>query len=424
MAEQSWKSILSRKGEGKSRMRTLGALSLALWAVSLVGALTFAWAHKRLGSEAAAPKVQGPAPDGHGAAHGSPEATPGKDSASDDPGLLTPPSRDEAAALRALAELHVSHGELEKAVAPLEKILRRPERDLSLLVLAADVFLGTGRYRQALETSRQALERDSGHGSMRVTSILARYRLGHVPRAFHEAREAVKAHPQDVELLTALGTMEVESGPQEPGYGASLQAALKLAPEHAPALYQLGRKHQLEGNYRDAELAFRKVLKKEPRHPKARGQLGLALFQRGREREARQEFEAALAMNPLDYNTWFNLGELHLGGAAREKAPGKIRTLRALAMEAYLKAIELNPAHAQAHFRAGVLLNGNGQYKEAIRHLESASRMDSRHAPTWLQLSLAYEMLKKPDRAKACLGKAYELDPFNKAILFKLKQFS
>ena len=427
MSEQSWTSVLKKKGEGKSRMKTLGALSLFLWVASLITGVAFTFLHKRMSKPDAHP-----VPAVSAAAEASAAETAGEEAGESGHGALNvdvpsdqaPPSREEAEALRSLAEIRVEQGDLEKATAPLEKILKRPDRDVPLLVLATEVFLGTGRFRQALETSRQGLERKPDHLGMRAAMIMARYRLGQVPKAFHEAEEAVKEHPKDVELLTALGTMEIESGPQHPGYGKSLQAALKLDPGYAPALYQVGRKHQLEGNYRDAELVFRKVLARDPRHPKARGQLGLALYHRGHEREARKEYQVALKVNPRDYNTWFNLAELYLGAAAKERSPEKIRTLRGQAMEGYLKAIELNPAHAQAHFRAGVLLNGNGQYKEAIRHLEAASRLDSHHAPTWMQLSLAYEKLKNLDRAKACLGKAYELDPLNKAVLYKLKQFS
>ena len=93
-------------------------------------------------------------------------------------------------------------------------------------------------------------------------------------------------------------------------------------------------------------------------------------------------------------------------------------------MECFLKALALNNDHAEAHFRVGVLLNGNGQYKEAIRHLEASLRTDARHVPTLVQLCVAFENLKQPERARAYLNKAYELDPLNKVVLFKLKQWS
>jgi tetratricopeptide (TPR) repeat protein len=216
----------------------------------------------------------------------------------------------------------------------------------------------------------------------------------------------------------------VEMGTNFPAYGKSLFMALKLKPDYAPALYLQGRKSQMEGNYKDAELAFRKVIKQEPQNAKAHGQLGMALYHMGREKDAEKEYRAELAMNPEDYNTWYNLGELQLSYATKEIFPKQIQGFRAEAMECFLKSLEINPDLAEAHFRVGVLLNGNGQYKEAIRHLEASLRADSHHVPTLVQLSLAFEYLKQPEKARAYMAKAYELDPLNKVVLFKLKQWS
>ena len=340
-------------------------------------------------------------------------------------GVVGPESEDERNALRELAEIHASRGDLEKAVHPLRKLMQAPTKDVALLSLATEVFLGTGNYREALITARKAIRYSPpGRADLQVAAIMSQYRLGQVVEAFKEAEAAVQQNPKDLGLLTALGTMEIEMGPAHPGYGASLEKALKIKPGHVPALYQLGRKSQLEGDYKDAEIQFRKVLKQDPKHAKAHGQLGTALYHLQKNAEARKEFETSLAANPKDYNTWFNLGELHLAVAASEPSPAKIRTLRTEALTCYLKAVEWNPDHAEAHYRIGVILNGNGQFKEAIRHLEASRKADSRHVPTLLQLAVAYENLKRPERAKAFLEKALQLDPTDKIVLFKLKQLT
>lgn len=334
------------------------------------------------------------------------------------------PTREEVAALTQVAQLQAAAGDMEKAVTPMRRVLRLPTQDADLLTLATNIFLSTGNYREALGTAVQALAVKPDDMRTKVQAVEAQYRLGEVDKAMAAAAAVIREHPGELAMLTALGTMEVEMGPSCPGYGKSLQAALKLKPDYAPALYLLGRKAQLEGDYKDAETAFRKVVKHEPQNAKAHGQLGMALYHLGREKDAEKEYRLELSMNPGDYNTWFNLGELQMSYAAQEPDPAVIQSLRAQAMEAYLKALELNPDHAQAHYRVGVLLNGNGQYKEAIRHLEASLKVDSRHVPTLVQLSLAFENLKQPERARAYLTKAYEIDPLNKVVLFKLKQWS
>jgi tetratricopeptide (TPR) repeat protein len=423
MSEKSWTSMLRRKDKRVSRIKILGLVSLFFWVLAIGMGAYFALMGKKAAEGKEHAEAAAKDSSENPFAMMSEETHEVADSSVAEEAVTTP-TREEIAALRELAEIHSGNGHLEKAVAPIEKILKYSSQDTTVLIIATRVYLGTARYRQALDAARTGLERIPGHREMKAAAIMAQFRLGQVEQAFQEAETAVKAQPKDLVFLTTLGTMEVEVGPGQHGNGKALDSALKIRPDYTPALYQLGRKYQLEGNYRDAETAFRKVLKDDGKHAKARGQLGSALYHLHREAEALREFEAALALSPRDYNTWFNLGELQLGRAAAAKGVAKIQAARARAMEAYLQAVEINPMHAQAHYRIGVLMNGNSQYKEAIRHLEVSLKIDARHVPTLVQLSLSYEKLKLLDRAKAYLTRAYELDPLNKAIIFKLKQLS
>ncbi|GEM_PF-1868146 len=358
--------------------------------------------------------------DSHGETSEHGKATP----ESDDEERPPLPSREELAALRQVVELLYASGALEKAVPPLRKVMLMPTREIELLAMATDIFLGTANYKEALATAGQVLALKPENMTVRVQAVEAQYRMGEIEKAFAGAEAALQKHPGDLAMLTTLGTMQVEVGQGRKGYGAALAEVLKLKPDYGPAVYLQGRKAQLEGDYKDAEVAFRKVVKLEPRNAKAFGQLGIALYHLGKTDEAEKAYKSELEMNPLDYNTWYNLGEAHLARAADEWRPETIQSLRAEAMACFLKALDLNHDHAEAHYRVGVLLNGNGQYKEAIRHLEAALKTDSRHVGTLVQLSLAFENLKQPERARAYLNKAYELDPLNKVVLFKLKQWS
>jgi tetratricopeptide (TPR) repeat protein len=393
-------------------------------APSLAHAESHAKAHGHAPSATAAPDKA------HGHSHDTPAEThahaapPAQVESTEEapPAVVGPASDDERNALRELAEIHASNGNLEKAVYPLRKLMVVSGKDVALLSLATQVFLGTGNYREALQAANKALRHAApGRVDLEVAAAMARYRLGEVHEAIQDAEASLKKHPKDLDLLTALGTMQIEQGPAHPHYGEALEQALKLKPSHVPALYQQGRKAQLEGDYKDAEAIFRKVLKLDPGHAKAHGQLGTALYHLRKEEEARKQFEIALKANPKDYNTWFNLGEAQLAQAGRETRPARIRTLRTEALASYLKAVEWNRDHAEAHFRIGVLLNGNGQYKEAIRHLEAARKRDGYHVPTLIQMAVAYEGLKMPDKAKSHLEKALTLDPEDKIVHLKLK---
>jgi tetratricopeptide (TPR) repeat protein len=334
------------------------------------------------------------------------------------------PTREEIAALRQVAEMRAAAGELGDAVAPMRRVMVMPTHDAALLSLAVRVFLGTGNYAEAFRYAGQILAINPDDMSARVQAVEAQYRMGQADQAMRAAEDALKGHPGDLAMLVALGTMQVEMGPGSKGYGQAVAEALKLKPDYAPALYLRGRKAQLEGDFKDAETAFAKVLKLDPANAKALAQLGMAQYHLGKGVAAEKSFREVLSRNPSDYNTWYNLGELLLGRANDETSSEAVRRFRADAMECYLKAIDLNPEHAQARYRVGVLLIGNGQCKEAIRHLEAALRLDARHVPTLVQLALAYENLKQPERARAYLNRAFELDPLNKVVLSKLRSLS
>jgi tetratricopeptide (TPR) repeat protein len=430
MLEKVFRKAGSGDPKSGNLIRTLGIASMIMWVVALGGAGYALKAKKLPGAvesiaikqgllpAKAEKKVSGTETEAREAVAEAPvPAAPA-------PGLADIPTPEEQDALRQLAEIHYTRGDLEKAVDPLQRLLLAPKRDLALLVMATQVFLGTGFYREADEAARQGLRLAPDRSDLEVAAVTAEYRMGKVDAALKEARDHLREHPAGIDMLVALGTMEVEMGPAYPDYGKSLQAALKLKPAYVPALYLSGRKAQLEGNYRDAEIAFAKAIKLEPRHAKAHGQLGMALYHLHKEVAAETEYRKALALNPKDYNTWFNLGEVNLSFASREAKPAAIKSLRQQAMESYLKAVELNPQHAEAHFRIGVLLNGNGEFKEAVIHLEAAKKLDGSHVPTLLQLAIAYESLKRPDQARACLQKALELDPLDKVVQLKLKKLT
>ncbi len=435
MLDKVWTKINTQRPKGKKLLKTLGIISGIIWlaAFSAVFVLKDKKLPKSIADAAGAKTdtlnihgLKSEPVEAQNSEAADPVAPPSNQAGQGHKAVLTEdlPTREEWEALKQVATLHAEAGDLEKAVLPMRRVLVMPTRDADLLTLATTIFLGTAHYYEALQTADQALALRPTDMSLQGQAIEAMYRMGQVDKAFRKARLVLLTHPTHLGLLVQTATMEVEMGPGFADYGKSLQAALKLKPDYQPALYLSGRKAQLEGNYRDAEHAFRKVLKRDPKSAKAHGQLGMALYHLGKEPEALKEYETELALNPDDYNTWFNVGELQLDQASREFMPAPIQVCRARAMECFLKALELNPQHAQAQYRVGVLLNGNGQFKEAIRHLEAALRLDSKHVPTLVQLALAYENLKQLERAKEYLTKAYELDPLNKVVLFKLRQWS
>lgn len=95
---------------------------------------------------------------------------------------------------------------------------------------------------------------------------------------------------------------------------------------------------------------------------------------------------AWVSSNPRDASAWYSLGHV-LTQRLTHGAPESLNdALAESARCAYLRAIELNPAHLHSWNNMGVLHSLLGQEREAIRAFEAALAMDPNYGLAWLNL--------------------------------------
>ncbi len=356
------------------------------------------------------------------------ENSPGSTLAEEQSAFATPISsnvnnREDTYAHRDLISEYYKSGRFASALPHLDRISQDFVGDTAFDLQAAEVYSGAGQYDKALTMAREGLKLAPYHNGLQAQEMLSLYRLNRIEEALSKAQAALSENPNSLELLTALGTMKIELNPSDADAAMPLLKALRLNPKWTPARYQLGRKNQMEGNYRDALNQFQKVIEQEPFNGKARGQLGLVYYNLQQDKEAEREYETALTINPGDYNSWYNLGELLLGRSYNSRGDEQL-ALRHRTLKCFLTALEYNPNHYSAHFRAGVLLNGNGQFKEALRHLQTALDLKPNNVRTLVQIAVSYENLNMMDNARDYLYRAFELDPLNQVVVHKLRYMS
>ncbi|MBF0429896.1 MAG: hypothetical protein HQK83_01350 [Fibrobacteria bacterium] len=328
---------------------------------------------------------------------------------------------ETALAHKKLMEIYFKNGKLFESYKHSQYITDTYESDSNFLRQITEINLGLGEYKTALEKARAALSFNPDNTEIQAIEIQALYRTGEVNNSLELGESYLKKSPQSLELLTALGTINIETKTRKAGNAKYLQEALTINPNYVPALSQMGRKHKLEGNYADALSYFKKCVKLDPINPKVRGHLGAVYYYLNKDKLAKKEYETALFLNPKDFNTWYNLGELIMSGSYYENTIHKKRELQREAFKAYQNAITHNPSHIKANFRIGVLLNSNRQFKEAIRYLSKVIELDQDHVRAHIQIAAAFEHLKLLEDAVFHLKKAFKLDPNNKTVLYKLK---
>lgn len=84
---------------------------------------------------------------------------------------------------------------------------------------------------------------------------------------------------------------------------------------------------------------------------------------------------------------------------------------RAAARDAYRRALELDPAHADARVNLGNLLLEDGRAEAAVREYRQALEADPGHALAAFDLGVALEELERAAEAAEAYRKALELDP-------------
>ena len=115
---------------------------------------------------------------------------------------------------------------------------------------------------------------------------------------------------------------------------------------------------------------------------------------------AKASYQTALAINPDDFNTRYNLGELYYS----------LINDTALSLEEYKKAVTQYPGHVEANFKIGLICMRNGMLKEAIRYFEQAVKNDQNNTRILLQLAVAYEKLELLDKAKETYHRILSID--------------
>lgn len=113
----------------------------------------------------------------------------------------------------------------------------------------------------------------------------------------------------------------------------------------------------------------------------------------------------------LDSDEWYNLG-LDLEEVDPDRAP-----------EAYQRAIELNPANADAHVNLGRLLQLKGNLRLAKQHYEKALAAVSSHQLAYYNLGTVFDELDQLDQAAEFYRRAPSVPDahYNLARIFELK---
>jgi tetratricopeptide (TPR) repeat protein len=326
-------------------------------------------------------------------------------------GLDTPSLQERYLEAIGLLQRYDRRDGVEKALAILQKLA--DEKPRSALVQAALARADLAMYRftkdhaladRAIAAGEAARSLDPGLAEVDVTTGEIYLATGRAKEAASLFRRALEARPGDVGALLGLGRAEEAAG-DAAAAEAALQRAVLLEPSFAAfnqlaaLYYDLGRYGEAAGVFRKASLAapdsygalsnlggaeamrcgfpaaleaFQRALVLDPKSGDAASNLGLTELWMGREADATKHLELASELSPGDFAIWGNLGDAYRRAKASAKADAAYRRSIDLARE----RLRMNPNDTEAlsFFATGLAKTGQAaEAAEAIQRSLAAS---------------------------------------------------
>ncbi len=319
----------------------------------------------------------------------------------------TPPEKAAAALARALRAEVVFYGEYQRTadggVSIVPRLLeagRAEGQTLEALVGPADRIIDTQAeilpiYAKALKLGLKPDELARAVAAAKPTTNLtafeayAKGRRSYVKggqEGYEGAAElfarAVEIDPTFAVAHYQLGLAHLALGNRWKG-AAQFRAATQVDPNLPEPLKALGDLFMLSPRrlYDQAIEAYQKALTLRPHYAEAQVGLGDAKAAKGDNEGAIGHYQKALGLDPLNARVHFSLAKIYYG----EKG------LYYEAVNAYKKAIELDPFFLDARMGLGEIYEEKGLYKDAIAEYKKVVEAEPNHTGAHYNLALAYE---------------------------------
>lgn len=216
-------------------------------------------------------------------------------------------------------KLYLRSGDTAGAIAFVEPLAKRWERNLSLQAIYAEALVAADRLDEAEAVARKALKRDERFVPAMVAIARSSLRRGREELADFVLQQAVAIDPSNAEVHFLMGQSAERSG-QVTAAMESFRKAAQLRPEYAEARTALGIQYLAAGNYAAALTELQAAARLAPMMPETHLNLGDAYRANKKWQDAKREFDLALRMQDNLPQAHFDLGLMYM--EAGENFPG------------------------------------------------------------------------------------------------------
>jgi len=271
-----------------------------------------------------------------------------------------------------LAKIQALLGMAESRTLDFADARRDMEGAFPLLALASSQDLPSQDQRFQVQLGLELVGLDTESGDLdKAAAVLAQLR---------------KAAPDNAEVLYAAYRTYSDLA------GESMLALSLAAPDSAQMHQLLAHEDIRQGNPNGAIAQYRKAITIDPHLPGVHFELAELLHTSTDEavkKAAEQEYHAALLANPQNEKSILRLAEI-------DAQKGNLKQ----SYEEYQKAVELQPADADAKLGLAKTLIGMNQSDKALALLEDIVRLEPTNATAHYRLATLYRKMGRVDDAK------------------------
>jgi serine/threonine-protein kinase len=235
--------------------------------------------------------------------------------------------------------------------------------------------------------------------------------MGRLPEAIEELRRVTQLHPEADDAHRLLGQALIGAGQLEAGL-ASIKRALQLRPQYWGHHFDLGAALYSAGRYREAIPAFQRVVDLQPDHAWGYQMLGTSYHALGDTTNAKRYYETAVRLGNAKAHS--NLGILLYDEGQYEEAVAHLQ-----------QAAELEPLSPGKHHNLGDVLARLGrkgsaalEYRRADDLCRRQLDVSPRDATTMATLAMLEGKLGHAAEAERYIVRATEIEPRNPDVLY------
>jgi tetratricopeptide (TPR) repeat protein len=307
------------------------------------------------------------------------------------------PGRVES--LIGLAESRIELGSIRKAVAAVNSISEAAERDHTLLLTQADLYMLAREGEKAAERCERYISYHPSDVQGHVHLGGVRHEMGQYEKAITAFEHALVIAPDDTQIWNNLGYTCFCAGQVDRSFSA-FDRAIEIDPSYKHAWYNKGYALHGVDRLEEAIVCYKKAVDIDSRDRVLLNNLGNAMYNLGRYADSIPMFVEAINVDP-DYEiAWNNIGNaLERMGIFKEAIPFHDRSL------------EIRPDFDYALYAKGVCKGATGEPEEGYDLILESLDLNPSYDEAWKARASLALMLGRLDDALASVERSVTINP-------------